>query len=463
MSFRKKYSAADSVQERKAYVQILRLALPIMIQNLFSAAISSADVVMLNSVGQSAISAVSLAVQYSNILFMVYYGLGTGATMLCAQYWGKGDIKAIGKVEGIALRFAVDISILFALPAAVIPDLMMKLFTNDPELIAIGTSYLRIISVSYLCWGISEIYLSVLRSVERVRISTALNISALLLNICLNAVFVYGLLGAPKLGAAGVALATSISRVVQLIACFAVSACSKDVKLRLQAMFEKSGVLMQDFIRLSLPALGNDIVWSVGFSMYSVIMGHMGTDVVAANSLVTVVRNFGTVMCYGIASASGILVGKKIGADLFEEAQRDAVRAMKLTVAGGLLGGLLVAAAMPFVLKYASLSDAAMGYLRTMLWITTYYIMGTAVNTTLIAGIFRAGGDSRFGFICDTIDMWGYGVPLGFFAAFVLKLPPMWVYFLLCTDEFVKWPWVLRHYKSRKWLKNITRENAAGS
>ena len=460
MKYLRRRSAAERAQERQAYMQILRLALPIMIQNLFSAAISSADVIMLNSVGQSSISAVSLAVQYSHVLFMVYYGLGTGVVMLCAQYWGKGDLKAIEKIEGIALRFALGISVLFAIPAALIPELMMKLFTNDRELIEIGTSYLRIISISYLCWGISEIYLSVLRSVERVRISTVLNIGALMLNIILNAVFIYGLFGAPRLGATGVALATSISRAVQLCACFAVSAVSKDVRFRPSAMFEKAGVLMNDFVRLSLPALGNDIVWGVAFSTYSVIMGHMGTDVVAANSLVVVVRNFGTVMCYGIASASGIFVGKEIGANDFERAKEDASRTVKLTVASGIIGGLLVIVVMPFVLRYAALSETAMGYLRVMLWINTYYIMGTAVNTTLIVGIFRAGGDSRFGFICDTIDMWVYAVPLGFFAAFVLKLPPMAVYFLLCTDEFVKWPWVIRRYRSLRWLNNITRELA---
>ena len=444
--------------ERAAYGKILRLALPIMIQNLFSAAISSADVIMLNTVGQSAISAASLAVQYTNVLFMVYYGLGTGATMLCAQYWGKGDVRSIEKVEGIALRFSIVISLLFAIPAMTIPNLMMKLFTNDAELISLGGAYLRIVSISYLCWSITEIYLSVLRSIERVKTSTILNVSALLLNIFLNAVFIFGWFGSPKLGIRGVALATSISRVVQLIACFAVSAASKDVKIRLRAMFEKGGVLMQDFVRLSLPALGNDISWGVAFSMYSVIMGHMGTDVVAANSLVVVVRNFGTVMSFGIANASGIYVGKKIGAGKMEEAEADGSRSLKLTVAAGLAGGILVALAAPFVIRYASLSETATGYLKIMMLINTYYIMGIAVNTTLIAGIFRAGGDSRFGFICDTIDMWGYAVPLGFFAAFVLKLPPMVVYFLLCTDEFVKWPWVLRRYKSRKWLKNITRD-----
>lgn len=449
----------DRWKNDRFYSQIVKLLLPIVFQNLLSAAVSSADVVMLNYVGQSSISAVSLAAQYASILFMVYYGLGTGATILCAQYYGKGDFRAIEIVEGIALRFSISISVLAAGFAMFAPGLMMKLFTNDPELIAIGASYLRLVSVSYLCWGITEVYLSVLRSVGRVVISTALNTLAFTLNILLNAVFIFGLFGAPKLGAAGVALATSLSRVIELVCCFIVSAKSRDIKLKLSTLFVRNKLLFSDFIRLSLPALGNDIAWGVAFSMYSVIIGHLGSDAVAANSFVIVVRNFGTVLCFGIASAGGILLGNIIGEDRLEDARQDARKLMKLTILSGAFGGLLILAITPFVLMYADLTDTAMHYLKYMLLINTYYVMGAAVNTTLIAGVFRAGGDSRFGFICDVIDMWVYAVPLGFLAAFVFKLPVMWVYFLLCTDEFVKWPWVIRHYRSDKWLHNITRDN----
>ncbi len=441
------------------YRQIFKLVLPIVIQNLLSAAVSSADVVMLNYVGQSSISAVSLAAQYANVLFMVFYGLGTGATMLCAQYYGKGDMRAIQAVEGIALRFSLCFSLAFAGLALLVPEGMMHIFTKDAELISIGASYLRWMSVSYLCWGITEVYLAVLRSIGRVMISTAMNILAFSINIILNAVFIFGLLGAPRLGATGVAIATSLSRLIELAACFAVSFLSKDIKLDFRYLFVKNKVLFSDFVRLSLPALGNDISWSVAFSMYSVIMGHMGTDAVAANSFVVVVRNFGTILCFGMASAGGILLGNLIGENRLEDARADAGKLMKLTVLAGAVGGLVVLAATPFVLRYAELTETAMHYLRYMLLINTYYVMGAAVNTALIAGVFRAGGASRFGFICDTIDMWCYAVPLGFLAAFVLKLPVMWVYFLLCTDEFVKWPWVIRHYRSGKWLHNITREN----
>ena len=421
---------------------MLKLTIPIIIQNLLSAAVNSADVIMLNYVGQSAISAVSLAANYSNILFMVYYGLGTGASLLCAQYFGKNNMQAIHAIEGIALRFSIIISGIVALIAFTAPQLMMKIFTSDQKLISIGSSYLRIMGITYLCWGITEVYLAILRSIGRVTISMALNMLAFILNIILNATFIFGLFGAPKLGATGVAIATAASRLIELAACVIVSFLSKDVKLNLTFMFIRSKVLFGDFVRLSLPALG-----------------HLGTDAVAANSLVTVVRNIGSVFCFAIASAGTILLGNVMGKGDLEKSKVYASRMLKMTIIAGAIGGVIVFAITPLVLRFASLSDGAMHYLKYMLLINTYYIMGSAVNTALIAGVFRAGGDTKFGLICDTIDMWVYAVPLGFFAAFVLKLPVLWVYFLLCTDEFVKWPWVFHHYRQGKWAQNITRED----
>lgn len=448
-----------TVKKDDFYRQMFKLAIPIIIQNLLSAAVNSSDVIMLNYVGQSAISAVSLAANYSNILFMVYYGLGTGASLLCAQYFGKKNMQAIHAVEGIALRFSFAISALVALAAFTMPQRMLLLFTSDQELIAIGSSYIRIMGITYLCWGVTEIYLAILRSIGRVTISMTLNMLAFGLNILLNAMFIFGLFGAPKLGVTGVAIATASSRLIQLAACVIVSLLSKDVKLNPAYMFIRSKTLLNDFIHLSLPALGNDLSWSVAFSMYSVILGHLGTEAVAANSLVTVVRNVGSVFCFAIASAGTILLGRVMGQEELEKSKSYASRMLKMTVVAGAVGGVIVLAVTPFVLRFASLNDTAMHYLKYMLLINSYYIMGSAVNTALIAGVFRAGGDTKFGLICDTIDMWVYAVPLGFFAAFVLKLPVLWVYFLLCTDEFVKWPWVIRHYRKREWAKNITRED----
>lgn len=441
------------------YQKMFRLSIPIIIQGLLSAAVNSADVIMLNYVGQSSISAVSLAANYSNILFMVYNGLGTGAALLCTQYFGRNNIEAIHIIEGIALRFSIIISALTSVIAFTMPGRMMMLFTTDQELISIGASYLQIMGITYLCWSITEMYIAVLRSVGRVTVCMVLNILAFTLNVLLNAVFIFGLFGVPQMGATGVAIATAVSRSAELAACVVVSAFSRDVKLSLAYMFAKNQALYTDFIKMSLPALGNDVSWSVAFSMYSVILGHLGTDAVAANSIVSVVRNIGTVFCFSVASAGSILLGSMMGKGDLEKSKLHASKTLKATVIAGAVGEMIVLAVTPFVLEFATLNDKAMHYLKYMLFINAYYIMGAAVNSVLIAGVFRAGGDTKFGLVCDTIDMWLYAVPLGFIAAFILKLPVMWVYFLLCTDEFAKWPWVIHHYRSGKWAQNITRED----
>ncbi|MBR0227161.1 MAG: MATE family efflux transporter [Clostridia bacterium] len=441
------------------YGRIMKLTLPIIVQNLLSTAVSSSDVVMLNYVGQAHISAVSLAAQYANVLFMVLYGLGTGVTMLSAQYFGKKDLRAVHLVQGIALRFSLICSGLFGAAALFFPRLMMRAFTPDETLIEIGAQYLRCISVAYLCWGVIEIYLSTLRSIGRVAVASALNTFAFVLNILLNAVFIFGLFGAPKLGAMGVAIGTSVSRLLELVLCLIVSRTSRDVKLRLSDAIHLNRLLQKDFVRMALPAVLNDTSWGLAFSMYSVVIGQfLGTDMVAANSFATLARSFGTILCFSVASAGGILLGQLIGENRMAEAEKAGKQLMRLTVLFGAVGGGIILAAMPIMLNFADLTEAGKGFLRVMLFINSYYVMGAAVNTTLIAGVFRAGGDSRWGFICDTIDMWGYGVPLAFLTAAVLKLPPMWVYFFMCTDEFVKWPWVISHYRSNKWLRNITRE-----
>ena len=446
-------------KERQAYKYILGLTLPIVIQNIFNAAVSSADVLMLNSVGQEAISAVSLATQYSNILMSIFLGLGSGVSMLCSQYWGKKDVKTIEKIQGIALRFTFLCALVFAIPSLFFPELMMSFYTNDTSLIPLGVFYLRIVGIGHLFWGVAETYFQTLRSVERVKVSTGINVFTLFLNIGLNAVFIYGLLGAPKLGVQGVALATTLSRVVQFFICLIYSRCSDGMKLRFSAVFEKNPILLMDFVRLSLPALANSLIWSVAFSMYTAILGHLSSDVVAANSVVAVVRSFGTVLCYAVSASAGIIIGKDIGAKKMDEAKADSRRAMVLMVVTGFIGGFIIFAITPIALSVASLSETAMRYLKIMLYINCFYIMGTATNGTMINGIFRAGGDSKFGMICDIFDMWVYAVPLGFISAFVLKLPPMVVYVLLCTDEFVKWPWVFKRFYSYKWAKNITSEN----
>ncbi|MBR1909771.1 MAG: MATE family efflux transporter, partial [Lachnospiraceae bacterium] len=359
----------------------------------------------------------------------------------------------------IVLRFALGVEIIGAAGALMIPSYLMRIYTTDEVLIEIGARYLVYMAPGLIFWAVSAVYMSILRCIGKVMVSTVLETVALVCNVTLNAVFIFGLFGAPRLGVVGVAIATASSRLIQLLGCVFVSLYIKPgVPLTFATVFTRYRLLEHDFFVMAMPAIGNDLVWSLAFSVYSMIIGHMGDDAVAAYSIVNVVRNLGTVMCYGIGSASGIIVGQILGEGNRDEGIKAGHACLRLSVVTGIIGGLIVLALMPVTFRFVSLTETALDYLKFMLLINTYYVLGTAVNTTLIAGVFRAGGDSRFGFMCDLIDMWVYAVPLGLVAAFVLKFPVKWVYFLLCTDEFVKWPWVLKNYFSYRWAKNITRD-----
>ena len=437
---------------------ILRLAIPIVLQNIVTTAVNSADVIMLGFVGQDALSAGSLANQVMFILNLVYTGISSGVIMLAAQYWGKKDTKTIEHIMGIGMQLSMFISSMFFIMAFFFPHILMRIFTNDINLITSGIPYLRMVSFSYLFMSFSQVYLCAMRSIERVHFSTVTNAVALILNIIFNAVFIFGLFGAPKLGILGVALATVIARGVEFTICVIDNFIPKAIHFHIKNILEVNKILFFDFMKYSLPAFGNEIVWGVAFSMYSVIMGHLDSDIVAANAVVVVARNLGTVACFGIADAGAIILGKSIGSGNTDTIKSDSSHFVKITSMSAVVGGIVIFLLRPVFFTMADLTPTAQSYLSIMLFINMYYIVGQAFNTAMICGVFRSGGDSKWGFFCDIVDMWCYSVPLGFISAFVLKLPPMWVYFLICTDEFVKIPFVYKHYKSYKWLKNITRD-----
>ncbi len=445
-------------ESKRFYHGLASLVIPITIQNFITNAVNSADVFMLGYVGQTELSAVSLANQFQFLLSGVFFGISSGVTMLASQYWGKKDTNSIQAVMGIAIKIAFVITTVLAVGALTVPAALMRIYTNDEVLISIGAGYLRIIGVSYICMSFSQVYLCALRSMERAPLSTLISTTTLLMNIVLNAVFIFGIGGAPKLGVMGVAIGTVTARIAELLLCLADAVRGKVFSIDLKIMFGRHKLLFQDFFKYAVPALINDCAWTVAFSLYSAIMGHMNADVVAASSVASTVRNLCTILCFALGAGASVLLGNEIGEGKLEVVKRDARRSCLVTLAVGILTGIVLLLIRPLVFMFFSLTERASGYLDFMLLISAYYVVGQAMNTLLIAGIFRAGGDSRFGMICDIIVMWVISVPLGFISAFVLKLPPMAVYFILCLDEFWKIPVVSRHYKSFRWLKDITRE-----
>ncbi|MBO2516486.1 MAG: MATE family efflux transporter [Clostridiales bacterium] len=449
-----------NVKNKALYKTIITITLPIMVQLLLDSAVNMADVVMVNAVenGQQYMAGVNVAAKASNIIFMFLFGVGSGMTMMGAQYWGKKDVRSIEKAQGIALRFNLYISVITTAACLIIPEPMMRIFTDDPEYIMYGVQYLRIFAGCIFVWGISAVYLAALRSTGRVAICTAVEMMALLINVALNAVFLFAF----KLGVRGVAMATVISRVTELIVCIVISKRSHTIKLRIKDVFEWHPALEKDFLRMCLPAIANDLVWGLGYAAYTAIIGHIperGSDAIAALAIVETVRNLACTMCYGLGGATAIILGQILGENRFDDAMSAGKVLLRWSAIAGAAGGGLIALTIPVYCPLANLNDAAREYLYFMMWVNVVYIMGTAVNSTLIAGAFRAGGNTLFGFLCDLIDMWAWGVPVGLLAAYVFKLDPKWVYLILCTDEFVKWPWVFKHFYSGKWARNITRDD----
>lgn len=440
------------------YQELSSLVLPITVQNLMTSLVSAADVVMSGAVSQTALSAVSLASQIQFVLSLFYAGLTIGTTILASQYWGKGDRRAVEQVLGIALRFSAVISAVFFFGAAFFPGYLMRIFTSDKQLVLSGIPYLRIVSISYLFMGISQVYLCIMKNVEKALLSTVISSLAMLLNIVLNAVLIFGLLGFPKLGIVGAAAATAISRFLELVWCLVITKRPGAVRINVKDIIHCQRVLLLDFVRYLAPVLANEMAWGLGFTMYSVIMGHMGSDAVAANSVANVVKNLVTSLCLGVGSGGGILLGTVLGRGELSKAKSYAGKLIKTAVLCGAFGGGVILLARPLILSASGLSHTAEGYLSIMLYICAYYVIGKAVNATLIAGIFCAGGDTKFGLICDTVNMWLFVVPLGLLCAFVFKMPVVFVYFVISLDEIVKIPFEVRHYKKYKWLNVLTRD-----
>lgn len=447
-------------EKKEFYRKLFALVLPLALQNLMTALVSASDALMLGLLDQSSLSSVSLATQVQFVLNLFYAALTIGATVLAAQYWGKGDKEAVERVLAIALKGSMAVSLVFFLAAFFCPQFLMQIFTDDPELIRLGLPYLRIVSWSYLFMGVSQIYLCIMKNSGRTMRSTAYGSSAVVLNLLLNTLLIFGLLGFPKMEIAGAALATTVSRAVELGLVLLENRKKDQVRIRMKYLREGSPVLRKDFVRYTSPVMANELVWGCGFTMFSVIMGHLGSDAVAASSIANIVKNIIACMCLGIGTGSGILVGNELGRGALDRAREYGGRLCRIAVAAGAVSGAVLLVCSPLVqLLAVSLSEQAHEYLRVMLMICAYYMVGKAVNSTVVAGIFCAGGDTKFGLLCDAVTMWVIIVPVGMLAAFVWKLPVLTVYFLLNLDEFVKLPAVYRHYKKYLWVRNLTKES----
>lgn len=441
-------------RKRSLRKEIVRLALPIALQQFMTALVGACDAIMLGKLSQDAMSAVSLATQVTFVFNLFMFAFMAGENMFVAQYYGKGDYTGISQVFSLVTKICGCIAVVFLAGTLFFPEQLMRILTNEETLIVLGSEYLRVIGISYVFSGIAQTFLAIMKNCGAVNMSTLINGVMVILNIALNAVFIFGLSGFPKMGIKGAALATVLATVVQFLWSVGYVLCRiRAVKFSLRSCEKK---LFGRFWQKAVPLLINNLAWGIGFSMYSVIMGHLGTDAVAANGIANISKNLVVCFCLGLGNAGSIIVENRLGADRLQEAKEVGETLTKTAIIAGIVSGLVLIALSPFITKMVDLTPTARGYLQKMLLISSYYIAGKSVNCMTIGGIFAAGGDSKFGMLCDSVTLWCIIVPLGCICAFILKLPVMVVYFVLNLDEIIKLPVVYKHYKKYKWIKNLT-------
>lgn len=381
---------ADSNFNREFRRALITLVVPIAIQNLITASVNFTDIFMLGLINQSAMSAmsaVSLAAQVTFVLTLFYMGLSTGASILAAQYWGRKDIGAIQRVLSIACTFSVTISVIFFGLSLCIPDLLMRIFTNNSELIRYGTNFLRAISFSYLAMSLSQVYLSVVKSMENSRLSASISSICLILNVAFDALCIFVFFpGMPEKAVIGVAVSTVCARFIELGCCIFHSVTRGQVRFHLPVRDRMERSLRKDFLKYTAPVQANFIVWGCAL---------------AANSVASVVKNLAIVLCGGISNGGSILVGKYLGTG-----KKAGNKITLYALIFGALAGITILLIKPLVFHMMDLNGTAQEYLNGMLYICAYYCVGKSLNSTVIGGIFCAGGDPKFGFWCDTIVMW---------------------------------------------------------
>ncbi|MCR4924251.1 MAG: MATE family efflux transporter [Lachnospiraceae bacterium] len=448
----------EKTDNRLFYRKLRTLSLPMVFQSLMLALVAACDAFMLGRVTQEAMTAVSLATQIQFVQNMFIAAITAAGSILGAQYWGKKDKETLRSLFDLMLLVTGIISILFFLACEFIPGGLMHIFAHDEELIRIGSSYLRIAGWSYLLTGISECYLAVMKVSEHVRPGAYISCSAVLLNILFNAIFIFGLFGAPRMESDGAALATTISRVIQLILCIIVSTGKTYIKPAFERFFSVNRQLIFDFIKQCLPLMGGSLFWGVGFTSYTAIMGHLGVDAAAANSVASVVRDLICCACNGVAIAAGIMVGHELGAGRLEKGKAYGIKLKNVSYVIGFASTAVVLLVTPAIMHFVILTEQAQEYLLGMMIIMSIYMIGRSVNSVTINGVMDGGGDTIFDMYSLAVCMWGIAIPLAILGAFVFHWPVLLVYACTCLDEVGKIPWVMYRFRKYKWVRNLTKE-----
>lgn len=445
--------------DKRFYKLLFSISIPIAMQNLITFAVSMIDTLMVGSLGKVPLAAVSIANNLFFVLMILMFGLASGSNIMISQYWGKEDVKTIHKILSIMYRVCIGIVLIFIGIAVFLPTQFMSIFSNDAEVIAGGASYLRIVCIGYMFYGITNCTIMMLRSVKTVKISIVVYTVSLCVNAFFNWVFIFGNLGSPAMGIQGAALATTIARITEfaIVMIFMVFVEDK-IRLRPKHLVRVDKVILEDYVRTCSPVLFNELLWSTGSSMISVVVGQMGTDIVAANTINSVAFQLVTVFIFGISNATSVIIGNTIGEGRKDKAKEYAFTIAIFSFIVGIMAGIIIYIIRPFVVSLYNVPAETKAIAMDIMSVTSIILIFQSVGTCMMMGVLRGGGDAKFVLINDIIFMWLIAIPGGFFAAFVLDLPIVPVFFVLKADELFKSVVAIFRVVSGKWVRDVTRD-----
>ncbi len=445
-------------KDRSFYRSLILLAVPISLQNLVTFAVNFADNVMIGSLGDDAISGVYVGGQLQSVVQMFVGGIEGAILILAAQYWGRKDRDSIRKVVSIGVKFALGVGLFTTLVAVLFPQWVIRIFTTEPGVIREGAAYVQIVGFTYLFFSVSQVMIAAMRSVETARIGLYISCMALVVNVCLNYVFIFGHLGFPAMGVRGAAVATLISRIMEMCVSIGyVFFVDKKLRFGWRDLLHTDGQLLRDFVRYGLPIIGGQVVWAVNSLANTKILGYYSAGVIAAASITGMLHNLVYVWMNGMSSAVGIITGKTVGAGQYEKMKEYSKTVQMIFLFVGLISGAAVFLFRDGFISLYNASPEAQEYSRQFINVISVTIIGTCYQAACLFGLVKSGGDISFVFKNDTIFVFLVVIPSSLIAMW-LGAPPWVVFACLKCDQILKCFVAIVKINRYNWMKNLTRD-----
>jgi putative MATE family efflux protein len=445
------------IKDKNFYKKAAAIAIPISLQSLIVIGVNMTDTIMVGSLGENALSGTALANQFITIFHIGCMGISMGASVLTSRFWGMKDIASLKKTITIMLRFCILLSLLFMTATIISPSFLMRIYTPDEDVILQGVLYYKWMVPCYLLLGLSLTCTIILRSVGQVKIPLLASIGAFFINIFFNYMFIFGKLGAPKMGTEGAALGTMIGRLFEfLFICVYFFFIDKKIQYRLKDLFLNCKSIIHNYVSISIPVFISDMLLALGNSAVAMVMGRIGKDFVSANSITVVTQQLTTVFIQGICHSGSIITGHTLGEGKKKKAQEQAYTFLAIGIIIGAIAGVLILAVSNKVVNYYNISEETKEIARQLMNSIAFIVVFQSMNSILTKGVLRGGGDTKFLMLADILFLWILSLPLGFMAGLVWHLPAYWIYFCLKIDQIVKAIWCIFRLRSGKWIKVIS-------